>query len=236
MKPNFFSAFKHTSLTSDAVTYQPYYKLDQTMVEFLCNQGDMGAMEEIAESYYSSEDPAILKKAVELFKLGAEKGNQDAMFMMANCYFEGNGVPQSYEDYFAWLQKAADNGSWMAARNMATAYFRGKDHYEGFGFDQDHGKALEWSITAAELILCNWEYFTQPNFEDFGDTTDELVDNYAKLAETIARHYQFGKGVEQSTEMAIQWLEKGNDLVVRATGCTWSYFDGIIEKLKATMK
>ncbi len=234
--PKYLPVFQQASVLDGpdaAPTCQPYNKLDQTLLELLASQGDLCALEELAERMYNEKKNDTV--AVALFQKGAEAGNQDAMFMLANCYFRGIGVDESNELYFQWLQKAAEGGSWMAARNMATAFFYGRERYDGAGFDQSDAKALEWSVHAADLIEYCWRQYTQPGFSAFKDIADDLVDQYAAVCETIAKHYQSGKGTEKNYAEAIAWLKKGNEIVLAASGSTYPYFDSGIRALSAQL-
>lgn len=239
MKPNVIAAYRHEDPAGkEKAIFQPYSSLDKNFLEFLAAQGDLGAMEEVAECcYYGDGREPDLPKARTLLERGAEAGNQDAMFILAESYRTGTGVKQSYEDYFVWLEKAANAGSWQAAKNMATAYFHGKERYDGFGFDQDDSKALEWSIKAAELTHYIWHVYAQPDFQGFDEMKDGLVDQFASSVDVIARHYQTGRGVEKDRKKAIEWLKRGNQLVREATGGrSYDYFDARIEALKKESK
>lgn len=239
-KPNYLAAFKKNSVMADpdaAPVYKPYSSLDQTMLDFLAGQGDLGALEALAEKAYGADKgPESDAAAAAMFRKGAEGGNQEAMFMLSGCYYQGTGVDQDYDQYFYWTKQAADAGSWKAARNLATAYFRGPERYHGHGPAQNDEKALEWSIRTAELQEEYWRYYTQPGFSAFKDETDNLVDEYSKTVELIAKHYQAGKGTQQSYTQAVAWLKRGNALIEAASGKTYAYFDSGIAALSALLE
>lgn len=49
-------------------------------------------------------------EAVKWYRKSAEQGNAVAQYNLGNCYYDGNGVPQSYEGAVKWLRKAAEQG------------------------------------------------------------------------------------------------------------------------------
>jgi TPR repeat protein len=48
----------------------------------------------------------------------AEAGNADAQFLLGNAYYNGNGVPQDYNEALSWWQKAADQGNVSAKKSL----------------------------------------------------------------------------------------------------------------------
>ena len=45
-------------------------------------------------------------RMVNWYRKAAEQGNADAMKALAECYYEGKGVEQSYTEAAAWRAKA----------------------------------------------------------------------------------------------------------------------------------
>ena len=65
------------------------------------------------------------KKAYELFKLAATKGNSKAYNDLANMYFLGEVVEQNYAQAFKYYAQAAKLGEDAASFNLAECYFYG---------------------------------------------------------------------------------------------------------------
>ena len=71
----------------------------------------------LASLFYTDYDEGVeayskgeYEKAVQLFIKAAEQGNADAQCHLGECYYEGNGVPQSYSEAVKWYRRAADQG------------------------------------------------------------------------------------------------------------------------------
>jgi len=84
-------------------------------------------------------------EAVRWYREAADAGYAIAMFEMANRYYSGNGVPQSYADAAQWYRRAADSGVLDAVKKLTLMYERGE------GVDPSSTAALAWYKHAAEL-------------------------------------------------------------------------------------
>ena len=61
------------------------------------------------------------EEGIKLYKLSAEKGNEDAMYYLGACFYNGVGVSQDYGEAVKWWKKAAEkgyDGAKEALRNM----------------------------------------------------------------------------------------------------------------------
>jgi TPR repeat protein len=54
--------------------------------------------------------PKDVAKAVELYRMVAEKGDEDAQFRLGCIYEGGQGVPKDLSAAAEWFRKAADQG------------------------------------------------------------------------------------------------------------------------------
>ncbi|KAJ3361640.1 hypothetical protein GGF32_007108 [Allomyces javanicus] len=75
------------------------------------------------------------------FKAAAERGHPDSMFGVASWYLTGYseaGVPQSDDQAFEWMKRAAESG--LVKAFFALGYF----YEEGIGTPGDPKLALEW--------------------------------------------------------------------------------------------
>jgi TPR repeat protein len=77
------------------------------------------------------------KVAFDLFREAAEEGNAEAMYELANCYFDSYPIPTDYAKTVEWLKKAADKGSDVAKAMLAYCYMLGK------GVKADYKKGID---------------------------------------------------------------------------------------------
>lgn len=82
----------------------------------------------------------------------AVKGNAEAQFNLAICYYEGTGVDKNYTEAYAWMLKAAQQGFARAEYNLGA--FLGK----GIGCTQDDVESAKWYRLAAEKGNANGQY------------------------------------------------------------------------------
>lgn len=52
----------------------------------------------------------MLKIVLQFYSEAAEQGDDVAQNWLGLCYYEGNGVPQSYSEAVNWYRRAADQG------------------------------------------------------------------------------------------------------------------------------
>jgi hypothetical protein len=79
-------------------------------------------------------------------KIRAERGDADAQCQMADCYFEGHGVAQDFEESARWMRKAAEQG-FVGAQFKLGAYYE-----EGVGVPKSDLDAYVWSSCAIAAI------------------------------------------------------------------------------------
>ncbi len=88
----------------------------------------------------ADEDPTSLERYVK----AAEAGDARAMFHLAVCYENGDGIAKDESKAFEWYKKAAEAGD---ARAMATA---ARCYMMGTGVVKDESKAFEWYQKAGD--------------------------------------------------------------------------------------
>lgn len=98
---------------------------------------------------YEHGDYAV---ALKQFRPLAENGDADAQFHLGGMYFNGQGVPQSYNEALKWFRKAAEQGHARAQNNLGGMY------NEGHGVPQDDEEAARWYRKAAEQGLGYAQY------------------------------------------------------------------------------
>ena len=82
--------------------------------------------------------------AAEILKRLAEKGDTEAQYHLAVCYYYGKGVEMNIPEAIEWYRKAADRGHANAQCNLGICY------EFGLGVNKDLSKAAYWYRKAAE--------------------------------------------------------------------------------------
>lgn len=72
----------------------------------------------------------------------AIKGNPEAQYKLAMCYYNGDGVTQEYILAIKWLKLASEQDHAMSQKTLGYCYFRGN------GVKQDYPQAYMWSKLA----------------------------------------------------------------------------------------
>lgn len=83
-------------------------------------------------------------KAAAIYKKGAELGNPDCQVRYAGCLREGEGVPQDYNGFIEWVEKAAAQGFAKAAVGLSLESKDGT-------LPISNEKLIEYLLKAAEL-------------------------------------------------------------------------------------
>ncbi len=153
------------------------------------------------------------EKNFEWYQRAAEQGDVEAMAKMADYYFVGDEVPQSYEEAAKWYRKAAEQGNAGAQYHLGWMYMKGR------GVNQDFVESSGWYRKAAEQgdakAQCN---LGMAYHEGRGvpQNDDEAWQWFHKSAEqgivdaqyNVAMSYLEGRGVPQSEEKAAIWFRK----------------------------
>jgi len=139
-----------------------------------------------------------------------------AMFVVGNCYANGEGVQRNEKEAIAWYQKAVDAGDVDAMLNLGFAFEDGK------GVPQDYNEAVMWHRKAANagnavaISQLGWMYTSGRGVpQDHG----EAAKWYRKAADAgnvvamrnLAIVYQNGRGVPQDIREAVKWYRKAAD-------------------------
>lgn len=100
---------------------------------FSAKEGDLDSINMLGEIHSQWGNG---KQAFGWYTKAAEQNDISAMENIGDCYLEGFGVKQDYQEALRWFRKAEELGS-------NTAKFRlGKMHEEGRGVKQDYEKAF----------------------------------------------------------------------------------------------
>ena len=95
----------------------------------------------------------------------AEQGDGEAQCVLADMYYNGDGVPVNYEKAIKWYRRAADKG------HVKAQYILGLMYYNGEGVIKDDlTAAIHWTnsakqgYAAAQYSLANMYYFGEGFF------------------------------------------------------------------------
>ncbi len=109
--------------------------------------------------WYEAKVPELL--------LGAQAGDPDAMYHLAQRYRKGREVPQDIALAVEWLLRSADLGHAHAQSSMGVRY------YYGEGVPKNHRLAMKWYLSGAAKQEPEALY----NVGDLFDDSDEIPKN-----------------------------------------------------------
>jgi uncharacterized protein len=109
----------------------------------------------LAKLLYEGDAPHDYPEAFRLFKLMAEKDNDEAQFNVGMMFLEGLGVEKNRSNAFYWIKRSADQS------NIDAMYQVSKMYKQGIGTSIDTVKANKYSEEAEELEneWWNWIWF-----------------------------------------------------------------------------
>src|SRR5271166_4599743 len=88
-------------------------------------------------------DSPLPQATRESLEKAAAAGSAEAMYMLGELYYEGEGLPQDSQKAAEWYEKAAAGGSVAAMNDLGVMY------QEGHGLAQDYQRARDWYERAA---------------------------------------------------------------------------------------
>lgn len=170
--------------------------------------------EELAEGQHDERRKARFQRiAVAHYSRGADRGEPDAQYNLAICYFKGQGVPADAARAVAWLEPAAKTGDADAQYRLAKALSSGE------GAAQNPGRALELFHRAAEqrharaLSALGWAYRdgngTAPNPELALRYFREAAElGHAEAVCAVGASLATGNGIARDDAEALVWLRR----------------------------
>lgn len=228
MKPNYLPAVGVTFRPQDGdpkklpvTLYRPYSAIPKDeLLHSAEERNDAGAMQELGERCWFGigDMEQSYEEAVRWLLRAAERGVQDAEYLIAEAYRCGYGVEQDFEKYFDWLDRSAQHGSWLAMFAMSAAYRQGKEAFEGAGPEADPVQCFAWSLQTEKTLRAYWTFYTRPGFCDFNEILQRLTDAYLTISLQLSRHFSEGFGTKQDLKEALYWLRKGKRFFVNASG------------------
>ena len=164
--------------------------------------------------------PVDKEKAGVLYRMSADKGNEDAMVRLGIMLMTGDGIEQDYLEASKYFRMAADRGNNDAKYFLANLYSRGK------GVDRNPVEAVKLcresaanGCTGAMVEIARW-YRDGTNYLDrdlakcmywLRKACDE---KYAEALYEMGAMYAFGEGVtkdEENGRILLEYAAKYGD-------------------------
>ncbi len=157
-------------------------------------------------STYAEYKPDIAKLSAK-----AENGDARAQYLLANCYFVGNGVPEDRKQAVIWYREAAKRGYAFAQGSLGWCYENAE------GAPKNMKQAAEWYRKAAEQGDDLWQFCLGKLYatgKGISEDTEQAAKWYRKAAEqgnALAQRdlgilYANGEGVPKDFVQAYMWL------------------------------
>lgn len=178
------------------------------------------------------------ERCIWLLREAANKGNSDALYQLALCYYKGQGVCKDEQEALKWYQRAAEQGHLKAQAALGFRYDKGS------GVEINQEQAFLWHRKAAEQGLPIAQFNLGKCYE-YGKGITENAEAayrwYRKAAEQglsvaqfeLAQCYGRGVGVDKNKGKAVQGAqraaEQGYAKAQRLLGDHYYYGEGVSE-------
>ena len=124
------------------------------LYEIAANNGQIRAMFKMGQLYKKRK---LFNDAVYWFSKAADLNDEEAMFVLANMYIEGDGVVKNIDKGLQYMEKSAIQGyAW-------AEYELGRTYHQGELCEVDESKSIYWlkkarehKIDRATIDLCRW--------------------------------------------------------------------------------
>lgn len=168
----------------------------------------------------------------------AYKGNAEAQYKLAECYYNGRGVDIDYASAGTWYRKSAEAGY------APAQYSLGNLLYIGLGVDEDETEAVKWFQKAAEQghveaqsNLGECFYYGRGVTRDYSAALKwfrkaaEQGNDYAQYH--VGQCYYYGHSVDRDYAEALDWYRKsadqGNAEAQFSVGYCYEHGQGVVE-------
>lgn len=222
-----YLAYEMSSISSDSLSprrcyYESFPGLDSRLVAYHAERdAHPGAMEDLGERHLYGVDGVKqdTDRAQELLTEAARLGHPDAPLMLAQIHGSDKFGRKDMDQYFLYLSKAAEMGSFRAMFNLSCAYYKGRDAYGGHGFDMDRAKALELGTQAAERAMeLMGLMLTNPCSRSFQNLMQTAYQIFVQATCAAAQQYLSGDGVPASDGAAEALLNQAQQLHIKHLG------------------
>ena len=163
-----------------------------------------------AEELYAKACAASGAKRVMLLQKAADAGSLEAMYDLADCYWDGEGVEKNVPLSIKWMTKAADAGYVKAQTALGATYFQGME-----GLDQNYALSEKYLLMAANKDNTDAQAYIAYLYIAMEDYSKAMV--WARKAAqmehpqacfALGRIYDEGLGVEVNHKEGLKWYEK----------------------------
>jgi TPR repeat protein len=200
---------------------------------FLCLVLAAAARAAVVDDAWKAFEDKDFKRALELARPEAAKGEKNAEYLLGKAYESGLGADKDMSAALEWYRKAAAQGVGGAERQLGWAYLSGN------GVEKDQAQAVEWFQKSAQtgneagmyaLGYCYKHGQGVPQDEAsaaewFGRAADK---GYGPAETNLAWAYKDGRGVAKDPKRAADLFrkaaDKGDDDAMNGLG--WMYKDG----------
>lgn len=146
-----------------------------------------------------------LDRCVQLIQEAAHLGCGQAAIKLGMMHYDGMfGVPDFAKAAY-WFRLGADNGSWIAQRNLALCYWNGE------GVEQNDSLAFEWIERSAE----HWADYSDAQFL-LGLFHEEGIGTKKDIAEAVKWYYKaaiHSRYFRTDTDVHRDAIQKLHDLI-----------------------
>lgn len=181
--------------------------------------GNVEAQYELANMYYNGENVEIdYKKAIEWYKLSAEKGLLDSQLKLGDMYYSGINMNKNLEEAVKWYSLAAKNGDLDSQMMLGDMYYNGKKVGINYKKAEEFYKLAAKNLSDKAQCILGDMYFTGKEIRWYMITEKEFEDRYKLNKEDVQKNmgrlYIESNAVKKSYCKAIKYYklsaEQGN--------------------------
>ena len=163
-----------------------------------------------AEELYAKACAASGAKRVMLLQKAADVGSLEAMYDLADAYYDGEGVDKNMSLAIKWMTKAADAGYIKAQTSLGATYFHGME-----GLEQNYALSEKYLMLAAKKdntdaqAFISFLYIVMEDYEKalfWARKAAQMEHPQACFA--LGKIYDEGLGVEVDHKEGLKWFEK----------------------------
>lgn len=182
-------------------------------------QNNVHAMDDLASCYLSERN---FQQAFKWLKEAYDRGYLRICHNLGDCYYYGNGVPQSYEKAYEVFSKGSSE--WPRCKYRMSVMLR-----EGLGVTKNLEKAAQLLEEAADTGIDKAQYQLASDFytgtiqkQDYAKAVkyyeaaleSKYLPNDVKsdICRKCSTCYRFGRGVKADEDKADEYLKKASDL------------------------
>ncbi|MBQ9948147.1 MAG: SEL1-like repeat protein [Oscillospiraceae bacterium] len=195
------------------------------MAELILKNKNRDELFSMGENYYRGQGVEKDKfKAVLCYTEAAEQGHFEALIMLGNCFYYGDGVAQNFDKAFYWLDKVVSDDLYYIETD--GCFLLGECYYWGRGVKRDYSKAFEcYKKVVYDCIMDLSLYKRVAKYylgfmymHGQGTEKDDIkaVQMFIESAEggqkyaqyELAQCYMKGVGIQKDCKKAIDWFIK----------------------------